>query len=159
VDVSEFSARLQEHFCPAVYRRGTREGVEPFTLLLQTGHWLTARYALAVLPWSDVGNPSELLPVARRAVRGRFFTVPFLLQVGLYLVVVGPAREWSRIAAEATADQTSLHTVIVQAVHFVDLNTRASVVNRSQWGPIRFGGSGAVSDGVERALGMGRGRR
>jgi hypothetical protein len=130
-----------------------------FTLLLRTGHWLTARYALAVLPWAAIGEPSGLLPLARQGVRSRFFTVPFLLQVGFYLVVVGPASVWSKVAPEVTADHTSLHAVIVQAIHFVDLNTRASVVNRSQWGPVRFGGTTGVSDAVLEVLGRKRGSR
>jgi hypothetical protein len=152
VDVLEFSTRLRERLCPGMYQTGTNEGVEPFSLLLRTGHWYTARYAFAVLPWSAVEEPSALLAVARRATRRMIFTVPFFLQVGLYVVVVGPERGWSPISPAATADQTSAHSVIVQGVHFLDLETRASVVNRSEWGSIQFGGTVGVTHVVEEVL-------
>jgi hypothetical protein len=135
-----------------MYSVGTEEGVEPFTLLLRSGHWYTGRYALAVLPWNAIADPSDLLSVARRAIRQRIVTVPFFLQVGLYLVVVGPKTAWWPIVSATMADQTSLHSVIIQGVHFLDLETKASIVNRSQWGPVRFGGSTAVSQAVAAAL-------
>jgi hypothetical protein len=133
-----------------MYETGTEEGVEPFTLMLRTGHWYTARYAFAVLPWSAVKETSTLLSVSRRATRRWMFTVPFLHQVGL--VVVGPERGWSPIASTATTDRTSLRSVIVQGIHFLDLETGASVVNRSQWGSIRFGHTTGVSKVVEEVL-------
>ena len=152
MDVSEFSNRLRSRLCPEMYQHDVDGRVEPFTLLLRTGHWYSARYALAVLPWNAVVEPSTLLSVARRATRQRILTVPFLLQVGLYLIVVGPKAGWSPLASSAKADQTSLHAVIVQGVHFLDLRSGASVVNRSRWGPIQFGGTAAVSRAVEEVL-------
>lgn len=147
MDVKEFSARLKDQLYPVVYRTGVRTDVEPFALLVRHVNWLTlGRYALTVLPWENLTVKSALLWTARRGLSKHMLTIPFLFQVGLYLVVPGPSREWSHVARQVRADQTSLHSVIVQAVHFLDLETGANEVTRSQWGPIRFGGTASVTD-------------
>ncbi len=152
-DLPTYSARLKDALYPSAYRRSARTDAKPFTLLLTHMNWLAlGRYALAVLPWEAVEEKSEVLHVARSGVCNYMFTIPYLWQVGLYLVVSGPYDEWSSIAPQVCADQTGLHAVIVQAIHFIDLQTGKTHLSRSQWGPIRFGGTVSVTDRVNSNL-------
>jgi hypothetical protein len=153
LDTYEFCNRLRARLFPQLYQGGVIENPAPFELLLTHGNWLTGRYAFAVLLWSALGDKRDVLSAARSGLSRHHFTIPFLAQVGLYVVVCGPEAEWGPVTPHVRADQTGLHSVIVQGVHFVDLETRASSVSRSQWGPIRFGGTTAVTDIVTDALG------
>ncbi|BDS07445.1 hypothetical protein NT6N_24850 [Oceaniferula spumae] len=40
---------------------------------------------------------------------------------------------------EVNADRTGLHSVIIQGIHFIDLETGAAEVKQSKWGPCIFG--------------------
>jgi hypothetical protein len=149
MELKQFCTRLQTALSPAVYRGGAIPDAAPFALLVKHMNWLAlGRYALGVLPWQGVEEKSQFLRTARKGVSKHLFTVPYLWQVGLYLVVVGPHRDWSSLAGQMTADTTGFHSVIIQAVHFIDLDSGKNLVNRSQWGPIRFGGTVSVTDVV-----------
>ena len=149
MDMPQFCDRLSEALHPAVYRGGTCPEAEPFALLLKHMNSTLGRYVFGVLPWDAVEDKSQLLRTARCGISKHMFTVPYLWQVGLYLLVVGPSREWSPIAKQMAADQTSLHAVIVNAVHFIDLESGAKEIRRSQWGPVVFGGTVSVADVVD----------
>jgi len=148
MDISQFCTRLNEALHPAVYR-GFYPEAAPFALLLRHINSSLGRYAFGVLPWDTVEDKSRLLRTARRGISKHMFTIPYLWQVGLYLVVVGPSREWSPLAKQMAADQTSLRSVIVNAVHFIDLESGVKEVRRSQWGPIVFGGTVSVTEVVD----------
>jgi hypothetical protein len=153
LEIREFSSRLNDSLYPEIYRAGAIIEAEPFTLLLRHVNWAAlGRYALAVLPWEAADQERGILGTARRGVSRHMLTIPYLLQVGLYLVVPGPMEQWLPIASDVQADQTGLHSVIVQAIHFVDLKTGRNRVNRSQWGPIRFGGTLSVTEAVNSVL-------
>lgn len=152
MDMPQFCTRLNEALHPAVYRGGSLPEAVPFALLLKHMNSSLGRYAFGVLPWDTVEDKSALLRTARRGISKHMFTIPHIWQVGLYLVVVGPRREWSPLAEQMAADKTSLHSVIVQAVHFIDLESGAEEVNRSQWGPITFGDTVSVTDVVDSVL-------
>jgi hypothetical protein len=153
MEMSQFCARVQEALYPAVYRAGACPEAAPFALLLKHMNWVTlGRYALGVLPWEAVAEKSELLQIARRGICKHIFTIPYLWQVGLYLVVAGSRREWSPLAGQMVADQTGFHSVIVQAIHFIDLESGATAVSRSQWGRVQFGGTTVITNVVNSVL-------
>jgi hypothetical protein len=152
VDEQEFCDRLRDRLSPGMYPGGEVPNPSPFALLLRGGHWWTTRYAFAVLPWAAVEDKSGLLAVARAGVKRHIVTVPYLVPVGLYLVICGPASGWAETAPGVKADQTGFHSVIVQGVHFLDLTTGAHVMSRSEWGPIRFGGTTSVSEVVNSVV-------
>ncbi len=162
MDIREFSSKLKNTLYPEVYRAGAVTEAEPFTLLLRHVNWVAlGRYALAILPLGAVDKEHGVLGTARRGISRYMLTIPYLFQVGLYLVVPGPIAEWLPIVPDVQADQTGFHSVIVQAIHFVDLETGRNQVNRSQWGPIRFGGTLSVDEAVNSVIwphGTGRGR-
>ena len=149
----QFCSRLEEALCPAMYRGRVHSDAATFDLLLKRWSWGGGRYAFGVLPWEKVGDKADLLGTARREVMKHMFTIPHLWQVGLYLVVPGPAGEWKPLAEKIAADRTALHRVIVQGVHFIDLETGAKTVHRSKWGTISFGGTVSVQEVVDSVRG------
>jgi hypothetical protein len=149
----EFCTRIETALSPSVYRGGAISEAWPFALFLKHMNWAAqGRYALGVLPWELVEEKSRLLHVARSGVSQHMFTIPYIWQVGLYLVVVGPSGEWSPLASQMTADNTGFRSAIIQAVHFIDLDSGMNVIDRSQWGPIQFGGTMSVTEVINRAL-------
>ena len=152
MDTRDFCSLLKIRLHSAVYNGTARADVAPFPLLLTHGNFLLGRYALAVLPWQPGKNGAEVLRLARKEVSKHILTIPVLAQLGLYLVVMGAKAEWSRHVEEMPADRTGWHAVIVQAVLFIDVESRASVCNRSQCGRISFGGTVSVSDVIDSLL-------
>jgi hypothetical protein len=149
MDTPQFCIHLRDALYPGIYRGGVIAEALPFRLMVKHMNWVAlGRYALAVIDWADIEEKSRLLNTARKGVSKHMFTIPYFWQVGLYLVVVGRHRDWSPHVGQMTADKTGLHSVIIQAVHFIDLELGESLVNRSQWGPIRFGGTVSVTDMV-----------
>jgi hypothetical protein len=73
-------------------------------------------------------------------------------EVGIHLIFCGPERYWKDKIKDISADITGVHCIIVQAIHFIDPNTRASHVSRSTWGLVKFGNGGLVSKIVEEEL-------
>ena len=88
----------------------------------------------------------QFLKAKRQAVARQLGAFWAIREVGLYLVVCGPQSEWQSHASKMTADKTGLHSVIVQAIHFVDLQSGATHLNQSAWGPVKFGGVDSVAD-------------
>lgn len=158
MNVHEFSSRLRDKLHPAVYRSGVRADAAPFTLLLTHINWLSlGRYALGVVPWDAIKGEPDLLRAVRRATMRHIVTVPYFFQVGVYVVVSGASQEWSARASEVEADRSGFHAVIIQAIHFLDLETGDDLVKRSQWGSVTFGGTRDVTDAIDTVLDL-RGR-
>ncbi|MBX9790922.1 MAG: hypothetical protein K2Y37_18545 [Pirellulales bacterium] len=150
--IDQFVNRAEEQLHPAVYRGAARRDADPFRLLLTHGNFLTGRYAFAILPWSAGMSGPVVLKTARAAVARYLFSVPYLVQTGLYLVVLGNQEQWRQPAQDASVDLTSFHATIVQAVHFVDLETRQQSFKSTQWGQKSFGKSAAVAAILAQAL-------
>jgi hypothetical protein len=151
VDIEQFSQRLRDRLMPKSYQRDLRVDGDSPSLLLVSGR-LLGRYALALFPWDGSRDGVSQLKAARRAVANRLLAFPIFGEVGLYLVFVGSEAAWAKHASSLQADSIGLHRVIVQAVHFVDLSTGRTRLNRSAWGPIHFGGVDSVAPIVSGAL-------
>jgi hypothetical protein len=105
------------------------------------------RYFREIREARAVKEPSALLSFSRRATRRRIFTVPFLLQVGLYVVVVGPARDWSPIAPTATADKSPQVDLVLQGgVPQRDLHAEQEFVLHRSDQPLDHGDAAALAD-------------
>ena len=104
-----------------------------------------ATYALAIALWDEKLDGPTFLKSRRRLVARMLRARWFIGEVGLYLIVTGPEKGWRDQVAMMPADKTGLHAVIVQAVHFVDLETGATAINQSAWGPVKFGGVDSVA--------------
>ena len=117
-------------------------------LLLTCKKWWLARYAFAIAPWDESLDGATFLKSRRRLVSRALDALSILREVGLYLVVTGSESKWRNHVADMPADKTGLHAVIVQAVHFVDLQSGATALNQSAWGPVKFGGVDSVANVV-----------
>ena len=51
-----------------------------------------------------------------------------------------------------TADKTGLHSIIVNAVHFIDPETKSTHLNTSSWGSVEFGDVKLVSNVIDEEL-------
>jgi hypothetical protein len=150
MNVQEFCDVLKARLCPRVYRKSV-EAIGSFRLLL-TRTLLLSRYALAVYERDRSADGASQLRRARREVASALWAFPALGEVGLYLVWCGPRAKWAPHVGSMPADRTGLHLVIVQGVHFLDLETGERALNQSAWGPVRFGGVDSVAAQVEAVL-------
>lgn len=73
-------------------------------------------------------------------------------EVGLYIVLCGSRALWKDRADDFSADRTGLHNIIVQAIHFIDPQTRESHLSKSSWGNLEFGGVESIASVVENVL-------
>ncbi|WP_339743093.1 hypothetical protein [uncultured Rubinisphaera sp.] len=146
MDVSTYSELVAQRLHPRPYTNRVTEVSDDIHLLLTCKKLMLARYALAVSSWEPSLDGSAFLKSKRRAVARTLGAIWTFREVGLYMVICGAESEWHTHAATMLADNTGLHAVIVQAVHFVDLQTGATQLNQSAWGPVRFGGVDSVAE-------------
>lgn len=73
-------------------------------------------------------------------------------EVGIHIIFCGPEIYWKDQIKNITADTTGVHSIIVQAIHFIDPDTKSCHLNRSTWGPVKFGVGGLVSNIVEEEI-------
>ena len=73
-------------------------------------------------------------------------------EVGIYLILCGPEKYWEGHTEEITADKSGLHSIIVNAVHFVDPEAKTTHLSTSSWGSVEFGDTGFISGVVEELL-------
>ncbi len=92
------------------------------------------------------------IKAARREARRMARTMWPFRQGGLYLLLCGAEERWRPATGHTKADRTGLHNIILQAVHFVDPETRGTHLNLASWGPVRFGGANHVSKVVQEVL-------
>jgi hypothetical protein len=115
---------------------------------------ILSRYALAVYEWDRAADGASHLRLARHEIAKALWAFPILGEVGLYLILCGAKEDWSDHVSSMPADQTGLHRVIVQAVHFIDLESGERALNQSAWGPVRFGGVESVASEIDAVWGQ-----
>ena len=151
MDPRAFAAAIERHLHPQPYTRRAAACPEGVHLLLTARCGLLGRYALALSSWDRELDGQAYLASRRQALRSALGALWMLREVGLYLVVCGPAQSWRPQVERLPADQTGLYAVILQAVHLFDLETGESHLNQSAWGPRTFGGVDAIAPIVEVA--------
>ncbi len=139
MNADELSAAILERLHPEPYpHRFDPEGSFDF-VLMRASALIGGRYAFAFLRLGD--RPVDaLMQTARAEARRQTGALWMLREVGLYLMICGPADQWKDQVELGAVDRTGLHHIIVQCVHFVDPETGANHLNRSSWGPVKFGG-------------------
>ncbi len=139
MNADELCLSIKQRLHPDPYQKDL-EPSEPFDFVLMRASAMPGgRYAFAFLRLPDEPTDSwfeNMRAVARRVCKSTWL----LREVGLYVLVCGPSERWAPLIEQAPADKTGLHHIIVQCVHFVDPETGANHLNRSSWGPVKFGG-------------------
>ncbi len=146
MDISTYTALVAERLHRRPYVERIVDLSDDIHLLLTFKYSMFARYALAICPWELLPDDSQFLKSKRRAVARQLRALWILREVGLYLIVCGSQSEWQPYVSKMRADKTGLHSVIVQAVHFIDLQNGATHLNQSAWGPVKFGGVDSIAD-------------
>ena len=148
MELSNYIAELKQRLYPLPYTDLIPTPPPGLDLLLTCQKYWLARYAFAIAPWDDSLDGKTFLQSRRKIVSDALGAFSVLREVGLYLLVTGSESDWHHHFMKMPADKTGLHSVIVQAVHFVDLQTGATAINQSTWGPVKFGGVDSVADVV-----------
>ncbi len=97
-----------------------------------------ARYVLAFRQLENEIGPAEFQDLRRRLQKATQAMWLFR-EVGLYLILCGKKELWENQTKRVAADKTGLHGVIVNAVHFVDPESRQDHLSTSSWGSLEFG--------------------
>ena len=145
MESSNYIASIQDRLYPRPYTDVNPLPPAGVDLLLTCKKAWLARYALAIAPWDDSLDGATFLRSRRHLVSRALGASWMCRQIGLYLVVTGAEPKWRDHVADTPADRTGLHATIVQAVHFVDLQSGATEINQSAWGPVKFGGVNSVA--------------
>ena len=96
------------------------------------------RQAFAMMQIGDHGL-LDSIHLARIKVKEITRAVWGLREVGLYLVLCGKEALWRDSHHRVKPDRTGLHSVIVQGIQFLDLESGAHLTKQSKWGPLTFG--------------------
>lgn len=142
---ASFVRQIEDAFWPTLYETVVKPPPAPLDLLLTVRRG-PARYALAVGRHNALDSLAGWRQLAFEALEAAWLW----REVGLYLVLTGPAERWD---ARLRPDRTGFHAVIVQGIHLVDLEARRSELRASRWGPVVFGGSAGVGERIDQLLG------
>lgn len=148
MEPSNYITEIQQRLHPRPYTDLHPSPPAGVDLLLTCKKYWLARYALAIAPWDNSMDGTAFLGSRRRLISSVLDASLITREVGLYLLVTGSEPDWRDHVANMPADKTGLHAVIVQAVHFVDLQSGATAINQSAWGPVKFGGVDSVASVV-----------
>ncbi len=146
----ELAQALVSRLYPEPYNRLIQPSGSFDFLVMHTSLW-GGRYALAFRCYTENSAPETLKRSRMEARRLTHAIYPFR-SVGLYLVLCGPSSAWKHQKNQRLVDSTGFHSVIVQAVHFVDPETGENYLSRSAWGPITFGGLVPTSELVGEVI-------
>jgi hypothetical protein len=154
MDFETYLEIISERLHPRPYKERIPDPTDDVRLLLTSTYegLIRSRYALAVTRWRPSMRGPEFLKSVRSTIAQKFRAIWTLRQVGLYLVICGRQADWRPYASELIADKTGLHAVIIQAVHFVDLNDGSDHRNQSHWGSISFGAVDSIASVLDSIL-------
>jgi len=134
----ELSQAIKARLHPDPYGREVQPCGSFDFLIIRSSALPGGRYAFAFrrLGSEAVANAYRQARSQARRLTGSMW---LLREVGLYMMLCGPEAVWRNHTQEGCVDRTGLHSIIVQAVHFVDPETGVDHLNRSSWGPVKFG--------------------
>lgn len=148
---NDFKARLKARLYPMPYTDEIISTAEFDFFICRNSGMPGGKYAFAFKEITSRPLRDQFLEARANAQR-LTKAMWFFREVGLYLVLCGSETLWEDQVNSFPANQTGLHNIIVQAVHFTDPQTQRSHLNKSSWGCLEFGGVGSISDIVEDEL-------
>lgn len=130
----ELKKELIDQLIPVKYKKVVTNGFPESWLVLTKGLYVFAFLPFSEIPSDDFGN-SHVKKILRKALHA----YPILFNRGLFILYFGSSESWSKVYNKFNVDKTGFHSVIVQAVHFFDIDTGQNINTRTSWGPIKFG--------------------
>lgn len=128
---------IRDRLHPEPYSEAAEE-VDGISLLLIGPASGGAKYALAVVPYQSRQPALAQVGRARRAVDA-FTDASIFSKNGLIILFVAPEPDWPAPDAAPAPDRHGLRRTIVQALVWLDPRTGKYRMNRSRWGPLKFG--------------------
>jgi hypothetical protein len=150
MDIITYTKLLEKRLYPQPYNHRLTSLPDGIHLLLLRQQPLLPQYALAVSSWNPSRFGIAFWPRQRRALARKLGAMWLFREFGLYLVICGAESDWKTQLNAMPADKTGLHAVILQAVHFIDLDSGVWHLNQSAWGQMTFGGTEAISAVINR---------
>jgi hypothetical protein len=146
-----FVDELQARLYPDFYQQKLPVQA-PFHFVLQKPSALPGgRYACALVH-IEAQLDAQRYHQIRRQARRLTSSLWLLREVGLYLIIAGPAALWQGQLDVVRPDKTGLHAIIVQAVHCLDPESGASHLQQSAWGQLTFGPKLPIAEAISEVL-------
>ena len=140
----DFKNELIGQLVPFKYKSLVTKSVPKSWLVLKKGS-----YALACIPYSDIEPDDYNNIYAKRVLRKTLHAFPIFMEKGVFILYHGELANWGVNYEKFTVDKTALRPIIVQAVHFFDINTGDNTNTRTSWGPVKFGFCGPTLKKIE----------
>ncbi len=147
----QFSQAIKTRLHPEPYGREVIPCGEFDFLIMCSSAMPGGRYAFA---FRQLGSQTiaDVYRQARSEARRLTGSMWCFREVGLYMMLCGSQALWRDHEGDCPADKTGLHSIIVQAVHFVDPETGANHLNQSSWGSVKFGGLIPIPEMIKEVI-------
>jgi len=148
----ELSEAMRDRLHPEPYGKMVEPSGSFDFLLMRSSALPGGRYAFA---FGEIKSDDihDVYCQARAEARRLTKSMWMFREVGLYLMLSGSESLWHSQIDQAPVDKTGLHSIIVQAVHFVDPDTGLNHLSQSSWGPVKFGGLIPIPEMVKEVIG------
>ena len=141
--LEEFRNELIEQLIPFKYKKIVQKGIPESWLVLKKGSYALACIPYVEIPADDYGNTH-----AKGILRKALHAFPIFMEKGVFLLYHGDAPSWRVHCENFRVDKTAMRPIIVQAVHFFDINTGENTNTRTSWGPVKFGFCGPTIERI-----------
>ncbi len=141
----KLSNELINQLIPSKYKKVVKKDIPESWLLLQKGSYFFVCFPFSEIDPSDYGNSYVKKTIEKRMKAKTFFS-----EKGVFILYYGPISDWIGCYQKFQVDRTALRPVIVQSVHFLDLEIGINFNKRNSWGPLKFGSSGSTIKKIEK---------
>ena len=139
-----FKKELIDQLIPSKYKKIVTKGIPESWLVLKKGS-----YVFACLPFSEIEPDDFGNSHVKSKLRKSLHAFPVIFEKGAFILYYGDKSSWSDSYQKFKVDKIALRPIIVQAVHFFDVNTGENINSRTSWGPVKFGFCGPTIDNIE----------
>jgi len=140
----DFRNELIKQLIPFKYKSVVTKGVPESWLVLKKGS-----YALACIPYSEIEADDHRNIRAKRILQKALHAFPIFMEKGVFILYYGEHEDWGVNYENFKVDKTAMRPIIVQAVHFFDIDTGENTRTRTSWGPVKFGFCGPTIERIE----------
>jgi len=127
---------FRAHLHPEPFPRAF-EDVDGIQLLLARPSWFGAKYALALVTFGD--DPATAQVGRVRRMVDAYLDSSLFSGCGLIIQFVAPEARWPSEERMPSPDRHGCRSTIVQAMVWLDPQTGKYKLQRSRWGPLKFG--------------------
>ncbi len=148
---NDLSIRLKARLFPRPYDVDISPSEEFDFVIMRKAAVPSGKYAVGFKQLTSEISFDQFLDIRMQA-RQLTKSMWLFREVGIYLILCGPEEIWRNRTGEIVADKTGLHSIIINAVHFIDPTSQSSHLSTSSWGSIEFGDINLVSEIVEELV-------